>query len=227
MASARAQRPPVELAGKKAFPPTKSKIVLRPLSPIRPKVIAIGSSTGGPQALFKVLTNLPAAFDLPILITQHMPATFTAILADHICRATGRDCTEAQDGEVVAPGHIYIAKGGFHLVVEKQDGNTVLRLDEGPLENFCRPSVDPMFRSVAAVYKAAALGVVLTGMGNDGLRGGEILVSSGGNMIAQNEASSVVWGMPGAVANAGLCSAVLDIDELAPAIARISAGAKL
>jgi two-component system chemotaxis response regulator CheB len=227
MAAARPERAPMAVAEKKGFPPPKPRIALRPISPIRPKVIAIGSSTGGPQALFKVLTGLPGTFDLPILITQHMPATFTAILADHIHRATGRECMEAQDGEIVLPGHIYIAKGGFHMVVEKQNGSVVLRLDEGPLENFCRPSVDPMFRSVASVYGAGTLGVILTGMGNDGLKGSQALVNGGGNLIAQNEASSVVWGMPGAVAAAGLCSAVLDIDELAPAIARISAGAKL
>jgi len=204
----------------------KPKIVLRPLSPIRPKVVAIGSSTGGPQALFKLLTGLPSTLDLPILITQHMPATFTAILADHIRRATGRDCTEAAGDELVLPGHIYVAKGGFHMVVEKQGSSVVVHLDDGPMENFCRPSVNPMFRSVAAVYGPAALGVILTGMGNDGLKGGEVLINAGGSLIAQDEASSVVWGMPGAVANAELCSAVLDIGELAPAIGRIAAGAK-
>ncbi len=211
----------------RGIPAVKGKIELRALSPIRPKIVAIGSSTGGPQALFKLLSGLPADFNLPILITQHMPVTFTAILADHIQRATGRDCAEAQGGEVVTAGKIYVAKGGFHLKVEKQKDSVVTRIDEGPLENFCRPSVDPMFRSVAAVYGPATLGVILTGMGNDGLKGSEVLISSGGSLIAQNEASSVVWGMPGAVANAKLCSAVLDIGELAPAIGRIAAGAKL
>ena len=126
----------------------KPQIKLRPLSPIRPKVVVIGSSTGGPQALFKVLTALPEDFTLPVVITQHMPATFTAILADHIRRATGRDCVEVQGGEVVTRGHIYIAKGGHHLLLEKKDGEVVLRLDDGPMESFCRPAVDPLFTSL-------------------------------------------------------------------------------
>ena len=209
------------------IPVPKTKFELRPVSPIRPRIVAIGSSTGGPQALFKVLSGLPSEFDLPILITQHMPATFTAILADHIRRATGRDCAEVQGGEIVTNGKIFVAKGGHHLVVEKQKDGIAVKLDDGPLENFCRPSVDPMLRSVAAVYGSAALAVILTGMGNDGQKGGEVLIRAGGSMIAQNEASSVVWGMPGAVAQAKLCSAVLDIGELAPAIGRIAAGAKL
>ena len=207
--------------------PAKPKFGLRTISPIRPKVVAIGSSTGGPQALFRLLTALPVSFELPILITQHMPATFTAILADHIGRATKRPCVEVQGGEQVSSAHIYVAKGGYHLVVEKAGGEVVLRLDEGPPENFCKPAVDPMFRSVAAVYGSSVLGVVLTGMGNDGLKGGEALVNAGGNLIAQNEATSVVWGMPGAVAQANLCCAVLGIDEIGPAVARVSAGAKL
>ncbi|HKJ72838.1 MAG TPA: chemotaxis response regulator protein-glutamate methylesterase [Alphaproteobacteria bacterium] len=216
---------PVAAAGV-GLPMPKPQIKWRPLSPIRPKVVVIGSSTGGPQALFKVLTALPEDFTLPVVITQHMPATFTAILADHIRRATGRDCVEVQGGEVVTRGHIYIAKGGHHLLLEKKDGEVVLRLDDGPMESFCRPAVDPMFRSAAAVYGPSALAVVLTGMGNDGLKGSEVLINAGSSLIAQNEASSVVWGMPGAVANAGLCSAVLDLDEIAPAITRVAAGAK-
>jgi two-component system chemotaxis response regulator CheB len=207
--------------------PAKPRMEIRQISPIRPNLLAIGSSTGGPQALFKVLTALPNSFDLPILITQHMPATFTAILAEHISRACGRPSHEVQGGEAVTNGHIYVARGGYHLLVEKKGPAVVLRLDEGPLESFCRPAVDPMFRSIAAVYGPSALGLVLTGMGNDGLKGGEVLVRAGGNLIAQNEASSVVWGMPGSVANAGLCCAVLDLDEIAPAVARIAAGAKL
>lgn len=207
--------------------PGKAKTSLRAVSPIRPNVVAIGSSTGGPQALFKVLTALPTSFDLPVLITQHMPATFTAILADHLGRACGRPCHEVAGGEAVTNGHVYVARGGHHLVVEKHGAGVAIRLDDGPLENFCRPAVDPMLRSIAAVYGPAALGVILTGMGNDGLRGGETLVNAGGNLIAQDEASSVVWGMPGSVANAHLCCAILNIEEMAPAIARVAAGAKL
>jgi two-component system chemotaxis response regulator CheB len=227
--AARSERKPTAApaATPSALAPIKAKASLRPVSPIRPNVVAIGSSTGGPQALFKVLTALPASFDLPILITQHMPATFTAILAEHLSRASGRPCLEIEGGETITTGHVYVARGGHHMVVEKHGTNVTIRLDGGPLENFCRPAVDPMLRSVAAVYGSSALGVILTGMGNDGLKGGEALVNAGGNLIAQNEASSVVWGMPGSVANAHLCCAILDIEEMAPAIARVAAGAKL
>lgn len=222
--AARAQQRPV---GPAVLQPAKAKAATRQLSPVRPNLVAIGSSTGGPQALFRVVTALPKSFDLPVLITQHMPATFTAILAEHLSRACGRPCHEAQDGAAITNGHIYVARGGYHMVVEKRGAGVFIRLDEGPLESFCRPAVDPMFRSVAAVYGSAVLGVVLTGMGNDGLKGGEVLVNAGGSLIAQNEASSVVWGMPGSVVNANLTCAILDIDEIAPAIARIAAGAKL
>lgn len=185
-----------------------------------PEVIAIGSLTGGPQALFTLLAGLSGAKQ-PILITQHMPPTFTTILAEHIAKVTGRGAAEAKDGEAIQPGHIYIAPGDFHMTVETQGGKRLLRLSKTPPENFCRPAVDPMLRSLSQVYGGKVLCVILTGMGSDGLKGAQNLISVGGTVLAQDEATSVVWGMPGAVAAAGLCSAVLPLPALAPAIMRV------
>lgn len=195
-------------------------IKLRKAGPVRPVVLAIGSSTGGPQALFAVLAGLKADIQQPILITQHMPPTFTTILAEHIARTSGRPCAEAKDGEIIKSGHIYVAPGDFHMVVEANKAQRVFRLSKAPPENFCRPAVDPMLRSLAKVFGPGVLTVILTGMGHDGLNGGEAVAKAGGTVIAQDEDSSVVWGMPGAVATAGLCSAVLPITELAPYIMR-------
>lgn len=197
-----------------------AEIPLRKAPIEHPEVIAIGSSTGGPQALFTLLAGLAGAKQ-PILITQHMPPTFTTILAEHIAKVTGRVSTEAKDGEAIQPGRIYIAPGDFHMTVETQAGQRVLRLLKTPPENFCRPAVDPMLRSLAQAYGGKVLCVILTGMGADGLKGAQALVGVGGAVLAQDEATSVVWGMPGAVAAAGVCSAVLPLPALAPAIMRI------
>ncbi len=201
-------------------PSPAKPIALRKAGPVRPVVLAIGSSTGGPQALFAVLNGLKSTIQQPILITQHMPPTFTTILAEHIARTSGRPCAEAKDGEIIKPGHIYVAPGDFHMVVEANKAQRVFRLSKAPPENFCRPAVDPMLRSMAKVFGPGVLSVILTGMGHDGLNGGEAVARAGGTVIAQDEESSVVWGMPGAVATAGLCSAVLPIKELAPYIMR-------
>jgi two-component system chemotaxis response regulator CheB len=181
----------------------------------KPAIVAIGSSTGGPNALFSVLTHFKN-FDVPIVITQHMPATFTKILADHIQQKTGVEAHEGADGMAVEKGKIYVAPGGFHMEIVRQDAGLRVRLNNGPPENFCKPSVDPMFRSVIDLFGNKVLGLILTGMGNDGIGGGKILIEKGGRMIAQDEATSVVWGMPGAVAKAGLCSAVLPLEEIGP-----------
>lgn len=185
-----------------------------------PEVLAIGSSTGGPQALFTVLGGLRPDLRQPILITQHMPATFTTILAEHLARVTNRPCQEGKDGEAIQPGHVYVAPGDFHMIVEAQGAQRVLRLTKSPPENFCRPSVDPMLRSLAAIYGRRLLVTILTGMGQDGLRGSEAVVAAGGAIIAQDEATSVVWGMPGAVSAAGICHAVLPVGEIAGFITR-------
>ncbi|GFZ99062.1 chemotaxis response regulator protein-glutamate methylesterase 1 [Elstera cyanobacteriorum] len=197
-------------------------ITLRPQTNETPDVIAIGSSTGGPQALFAVLGNLPKTLRQPILITQHMPATFTTILAEHLARVTERPCTEARDGEPVQAGHIYVAPGDFHMTVEVSNGQKVLRVQKTPPENFCRPAVDPMLRSLSAAYGRKLLVIILTGMGQDGMLGAQVVVQNGGMVIGQDEASSVVWGMPGAVAHAGVCSAILPLPDIGPFIHKIA-----
>jgi len=190
-------------------------ISLRPVGRDAPQVIAIGSSTGGPQALFKFLGDLPKTLRLPILLTQHMPPTFTTILAEHIKRSTGWDCVEATDGMPVVAGRVHLARGDHHMRVSGTPAGAVIKLDQGPPENFCRPAVDPMLRSIVDVWGGRALAVILTGMGHDGQKGCSGLVEAGGTVVAQDEASSVVWGMPGAVARAGLCSAVLPLGDIA------------
>jgi two-component system, chemotaxis family, protein-glutamate methylesterase/glutaminase len=208
-------------------PQRRGVLALRQTSREHPDAFAIGSSTGGPQALFKVLGALKGAVQQPIFLTQHMPATFTTILAEHVARASGQPAAEGVDGETVRGGRIYVAPGDFHMTVEGKDrGEKVIRLSKAPPENFCRPSVDPMLRSLAAVYGGRVLTLILTGMGHDGLNGGRAIVAAGGTMVAQDEATSIVWGMPGAVANAGLCSAVLPLDEIAPFIGRLAARAR-
>ncbi|MCW5750614.1 MAG: chemotaxis response regulator protein-glutamate methylesterase [Alphaproteobacteria bacterium] len=204
--------------------PCAAKVVLRPASRSPAHVLAIGSSTGGPQALFSVLGALKGCLELPVLVTQHMPPTFTAILAEHLHRQSGVDCHEALDGEPVLPGRVYLAPGDWHMRVQERDGRKYIQLDQEAPENFCRPSVDPMLRSLCRVYGAHVLAIILTGMGSDGYRGCQAVVEAGGNVIAQDEASSVVWGMPGVVASAGLCSAVLPLQEIAPAVRRLSVG---
>jgi two-component system chemotaxis response regulator CheB len=189
----------------------------------KPAIVAIGSSTGGPQALFMVLKNLKD-LDVPIVITQHMPATFTKILAEHITLQTGIPAFEGAQGMLVEKGKAYVAPGGFHMKIVREDGELKIRIDNGPPENFCRPSVEPMYRSVIELFGSKVLGVILTGMGNDGLGGAKILVERGGVLIAQDEASSVVWGMPGAVARAGLCSEVLPLIDIGPWIRKAVLG---
>jgi two-component system, chemotaxis family, protein-glutamate methylesterase/glutaminase len=203
--------------------PKAPVFALRPLS-IRPiAALAIGSSTGGPQALIRLFKSLKS-FAGPVLVTQHMPPTFTAILADNIVRSTGRVCAEAKEGEALVAGRIYIAPGNFHMTVWRDGPNVRIRLNQDAPENFCRPSVDPMLRSMAQVWGSSLLAVILTGMGQDGLRGCRAVVEGGGVVIAQDEASSVVWGMPGAVANDGLCSLVKPIDDLVAFVESVGHG---
>ena len=201
--------------------PAPAPVVLRDAPIQKPNALVIGSSTGGPQALLNVLKGLGPPPTIPVFVTQHMPATFTAVLADHITRSSSLTCAEAQDGEVVVPGRVYLAPGGFHMLVERKGVQNILRLDDGAPENFCRPAVDPMLRSIAKVYGSRVLVVVLTGMGTDGLKGGRIVTAAGGALIAQDESTSVVWGMPGAVATDGLCSAVLPVSHIAPYVKKI------
>jgi two-component system, chemotaxis family, protein-glutamate methylesterase/glutaminase len=200
-----------------------TKIALRVAKAESFDALAIGSSTGGPQALFELLTAIRGGVSRPVFITQHMPATFTTILAEHIGRSTGWPATEAVDGEPVRSGHVYVAPGDFHMTIDAAaTGEKILRLSKTPAENFCRPSVDPMLRSLARIYGRRLLCVILTGMGHDGRSGSQEVVAAGGTVIAQDEATSVVWGMPGAVATAGLCSAVLPLRELGPYLCKLA-----
>lgn len=178
------------------------------------KVVAIGCSTGGPNALAQLLPNLPADFPAPVLIVQHMPPAFTRFLAQRLSSLCHLPVEEAEQGAVVQAGKIWIAPGGYHMLVERVDEHTRIRITEDPPENSCRPSVDVLFRSVAGVFGSRALAVVLTGMGQDGLRGCEQLAGTGTEIVIQDEASSVVWGMPGFVARGGLADAVLPIEVL-------------
>ena len=180
------------------------------------KLVAIGVSTWGPTALSVVIPMLPADFPAPVLIVQHMPAVFTRLLAERLQKLTRLRIEEAEDGALVEAGKILIAPGDFHMYVEKQGSLFRIVLDRSTPLNSCRPSVDALFNSVAMAYGASAVGIVLTGMGQDGLRGAERLKNAGGYVIAQDEASSVVWGMPGFVARAGIADAVVPLTDVVP-----------
>ena len=200
-------------------------LTLRPFSSQAPKVLLIGSSTGGPQALMALVTELGPVIDrVPVLITQHMPPTFTTILAEHLARSSRKPAAEAVDGEPVRPGRIYLAPGGKHMRVARSGAETVIALDDGPAVNFCKPAVDPLFTSAIDIWHGSILSVILTGMGSDGMRGGKDIVAAGGSVIAQDEASSVVWGMPGAAANAGICAAILPLNQIGAKVNRLFAG---
>ncbi len=224
--SGRIARSRVAAKEKRSVPQRDTTVVLRRPPIIQPSVVAIGSSTGGPQALLKVFAGLKARLRLPVFVTQHMPPTFTTILAEHIQRAAGVTCVEAHDKTRPEPGHIYLAPGDFHMIVESDGAEPLIRITQDRAENFCRPAVDPMLRSLAKVYGPKVLGVILTGMGHDGREGSRAIVDAGGAIIAQDEPTSVVWGMPGAVATAGLCSATLPIDSIAPRIMKFVGGGK-
>ncbi|WP_206378221.1 protein-glutamate methylesterase/protein-glutamine glutaminase [Sneathiella limimaris] len=224
------QTPPPVQPTRKELPPVASasgglykgaNVELRPFrsNGLLPKALAIGSSTGGPQALFSLFEKLKGKLaSIPVFITQHMPATFTAILAEHLSKIAGIPCREAVDGEKVENGHIYLAPGDWHMTVVKDGTDLKISLNQNPPENFCRPAVDPMLRSLDTVFGSRLLTVILTGMGQDGQKGCEQLAKSGGYVIAQDEESSVVWGMPGAVATAGLSNAVLPLTSIPGAI---------
>ena len=195
-------------------PQPTSEYTVRDNRPIVPaKIVAIGSSTGGPKALMSVLKEMNN-IAVPIVITQHMPKTFTELLAKHIEQDCNISCKEGADGDILEPGHAYVAPGGYHMKFQKEGEKVLIRIVEEPPENFCRPSVDPMIRSLMDIYDDRILGVILTGMGQDGLKSCVNLVEKGGHVIAQDQQSSVVWGMPGAVAMANICSAVLPLDGI-------------
>ncbi|GAB2694053.1 protein-glutamate methylesterase/protein-glutamine glutaminase [Thalassiella azotivora] len=184
------------------------------------QVLAIGCSTGGPDALATFLAALPADLPVPVVVVQHMPPVFTRQFAQRLDRQLPLTVVESAGGERLLPGVVHIAPGDHHLEVARRGDGVLTRTHQGPPENFCRPAVDVLFRSVADVYGARVLAVVLTGMGSDGRRGAERVVADGGAVLVQDEHTSVVWGMPGAVATAGLAEQVLPLDDLGPAVAQ-------
>ncbi|HKQ70066.1 MAG TPA: chemotaxis response regulator protein-glutamate methylesterase [Polyangiaceae bacterium] len=183
-------------------------------------VVAVGSSTGGPNALAELFRLVPATFELPIVIVQHMPPLFTRLLAERLTESCPLQFREASAGDVLEPGRAFIAPGDHHLRVVREGARVKLALDQGPQENSCRPAVDVLFRSIADVFAEKTLAIVLTGMGQDGLRGAELIRARGGRILVQDEASSVVWGMPGFIARAGLADAALPLPELAAELIR-------
>ncbi|HEY1736931.1 MAG TPA: CheB methylesterase domain-containing protein [Methylovirgula sp.] len=184
-----------------------------------PRIIVIGASTGGPQALSIVLKGLIAAIEeVPVFIVLHIPPEFTDVISSHIERVTGLPAHAAQQGEEIAKGHIYISPGNRHLGVARVKDSGIIALNDEPPENYCKPSVDVLFRSAAKAYGEQVIGIVLTGMGSDGLAGSREIVSAGGMVIAQDAASSTVWGMPRSVVDEGLAHAVLSVEAIGPTV---------
>lgn len=204
-----------------ASAPPPPRLPRFPVAPRRSRieVVAIGVSTGGPNALADVIPRLPATLSAPVLIVQHMPPIFTTMLAERLNQRSALQVHEAVDGESVQNGHVYIAPGNYHMSVTRGTMPTRIQLHQGPPENSCRPSADVLFRGVAESYGSGVLGVVLTGMGQDALRGSEEIRNRGGVIFAQDEATSVVWGMPGSVVRAGLADRVIPINMIASEIA--------
>jgi two-component system, chemotaxis family, protein-glutamate methylesterase/glutaminase len=200
----------------RSHPALKVRVASNP----RIEIVAIGSSTGGPNALAEVLPRIPNDFPVPIVVVQHMPPIFTRLLAERLASRSSIPVQEGSAGTILRPGHAWIAPGNFHMKVIGAGADRRLNLNQGPHENSCRPAVDVLFRSVAAAYGASVLGVVMTGMGSDGVLGAQDIHDAGGDVIVQDEASSVVWGMPGLVHASGLADAVYPLDHLATEITR-------
>lgn len=200
-------------------------ISLRKPSRVAPRILAIGASTGGPPALVSILSQMGSILTrVPVVVTQHMPATFTAIFAQHLAKAAGLPAAEGVDGERLSPGRIYVAPGGRHMILAGSGAEVGVKLTDAPPVNFCRPAVDPLFDTVAAIYGPSALALVLTGMGSDGANGSVRVADGGGSVIAQDEATSAVWGMPAAVAHAGAACAVLPLPEIAGRLRQMIGG---
>ena len=213
-------RPAPNLAARPAAPGASRGASTRSSTPVRIDAVVIGVSTGGPNALAELLPQLPADLPVPVLVVQHMPPMFTRLLADRLDNNCRLHVAEAGDHQPVVAGSILIAPGDRHLTIQRVGTMVRTSLNDGPPENSCRPSVDVLFRTAAAVYGPHTLGVVLTGMGHDGKNGSEHIHVAGGRILAQDEATSVVWGMPGAVAAAGLADEVLPLSQIADAIRR-------
>jgi len=197
-----------------ALAPMAAAAALRPAPREKPLLLAIGSSTGGPNALFALVQSLSPKLPVPVVLTQHMPPAFTPILAQHIDKLGILPCAEAKEGDALVPGKILLAPGDRHLLVRRQGARLVAHISDTPPENYCRPAVDPMLRSACEAMGGRVLVAMLTGMGHDGLAGTRKIIEAGGALVAQDEASSVVWGMPGAVVRAGLAHAVLPLPQI-------------
>ena len=224
MLSTTTPAPNKDARGSASFTLTSPKPAVVPPQPAQRRrnvpigVLAIGSSTGGPNALAELIGLLPGDLGVPVLITQHMPPVFTQLLAERLDRGSRLKVKEAFDGAVVRPGEAWVAPGDYHMIVTREGTDTILRINKNAPENSCRPAVDVMFRSIADVYGASTLACVLTGMGRDGTAGAQVLAKTGASILAQDEASSVVWGMPRAVYEAGVADAVLNLKDMAAAI---------
>jgi two-component system chemotaxis response regulator CheB len=186
----------------------------------RVEIVVIGISTGGPNALMRLLPEIPVDFPVPLVVVQHMPPMFTRFLADRLAKACLLPVREAAHGDKLEPATIWIAPGDHHLEMERTGAGVFIRLHQGPLENSCRPAVDPTFRSAVECFGSRVLGVVMTGMGHDGLQGARCIYDGGGQVLAQDQKTSVVWGMPRFVVEEGLTDEVLPLDQIAPAIRR-------
>jgi two-component system chemotaxis response regulator CheB len=208
-------------SGREKPRPVPAPVRLAEPSGATPEVLLVGCSTGGPDALSRVLAGLPGSLSVPVLVVQHMPPLFTTMFAERLDRISALTVREAVEGDVPKAGEVLIAPGGFHLRVKRTAGVVRAHLDDGPQENFCRPAVDALFRSAAEAYGGAAIALILTGMGSDGLVGCRLLAEAGARIVVQDEPSSVVWGMPGAVATAGLAHDVLDLDDIAGKLASV------
>jgi two-component system chemotaxis response regulator CheB len=204
-----------------SVPTAHGNVVKEPLPTQPVEAICIATSTGGPAALSMVVPSIPASIGVPIFLVQHMPPMFTALLADRLNQSSALQVKEGAQGETAQPGYLYVAPGGHHMEVQRNNGKVIIQLTDAPPENSCRPAADVLFRSAAAVYGRGLAAAILTGMGQDGLRGAESIAAARGEIIAQNEESSVVWGMPGAIVHAGLATQILPVSEVGPALSRI------
>jgi two-component system, chemotaxis family, protein-glutamate methylesterase/glutaminase len=212
----------------RVLPSTKAQFEIPPMRPFSrtpPKILLIGASTGGPQAIMTLLKSMTSVLDkYPVLIAQHMPAAFTTMFAEHLTRQTHLDVVQATHGEVLKAGRVYIAPGGRHMIVGQHQGHNQINITDDAPVNFCKPSVDVLFESCAKLFGPACLSIMLTGMGSDGAKGSSIIADVGGSVIAQDEASSIVWGMPGSTVKAGACAAILSLDQMVPVITRLLTG---
>lgn len=203
------------------MPVAGQPIKLRKPSAVPPRALVIGSSTGGPAALARIVAEAgPALRTVPVFIAQHMPPTFTALLGEKLAGLAGIEGGEAVHGAPVVPGRLYVAPGGHHMSLKRCDGGIEIQIEDGPPINHCKPSVEPLFQSAAELYGASTLCAILTGMGHDGVEGVIAIANAGGTVIAQDEASSVVWGMPGAAAAAGACSEIVALQNIGLRLSR-------